>query len=515
MSGCSSDGATAASVPILAARGLSKSFPGVRALSEVDFDVLPGEVHVLVGENGAGKSTLVKILSGLYRADAGELLLGGERATFSSPTDALAAGLATVHQEFNLCTNRTVAENVFLGREPMRAGFVDRRRRAHETGELMRQLDVEVDPNARVRELGVAQHQMVEILKALAIGQFRALIMDEPTAALSRHEIAVLFRVIRSLCERGVGVVYISHRLEEIAQVGDRVTVFRDGRRVATERVADIDADRIIELMVGRPVTQMFPDRRASPSEVALEVADLTLRSGRAREVSFSVRRGEVLGLFGLVGAGRTETLRAVLGAERRESGSISVSGRPRRVSSPGRGLALGLGLAPEDRKREGIFPFLSVAENIGAASLGKLRRGPFLSPRTVREAALHYVDAMRIATPDVRLRIRSLSGGNQQKCILARLLAADTEVLLLDEPTRGIDVGAKAAIYQLINGLAADGKAVVMVSSDLTEVIGMCDRVLVFRKGQIAAEFRRGELSEQAIMRAALPASLEAEGVA
>jgi ribose transport system ATP-binding protein len=502
--------------PVLAARRLSKSFPGVQALANVDFDVWPGEVHVLLGENGAGKSTLVKLLSGIYSPDAGEILLDGEAVAFTSPNAALRVGIATVHQEFNLCMHRTVAENVFLGREPRRGGLLDRRTRSRDTRELMRRLDVEIDPGARVADLGVAQRQMVEILKALAVGSFRVLIMDEPTAALSRHEIDVLFRVIGSLCDRGVGVVYISHRLEEIEQIGRRLTVFRDGRRVATERVGAIDTDRIIELMVGRPVKQLFPDRSGSPSdETALEVSGLTLRSGRAKDVSLAVRRGEVLGLFGLVGAGRTETVRAVVGAEPAESGTVKVLGRPRRITSPRQAVRLGIGLAPEDRKQEGIFPHMSVAENIAVATLSKVGWGAFVGPGAMHRAVSHFVESMRIVTPSLRTPLRSLSGGNQQKCILARLLAADTDVLLLDEPTRGIDIGARAAIYELINQLAAGGKAVVLVSSDLTEVMGMCDRVMVLRKGRAVAEFERAELTEQEIMRAALPASLEDEEAA
>jgi ribose transport system ATP-binding protein len=502
-------------VPVLAAEGLRKAFPGVQALDGVDFDVRPGEVHVLVGENGAGKSTLVRILSGIYHPDAGRVRLDGEPVHFKAPHEALDAGVATVHQEFNLCTYRTVAENVFLGREQRRLGFLDRRRRARETTELMGQLDINVDPNARIKDLGIAERQLVEILKALAIGRFRLVIMDEPTAALSRHEIEALFRVIGRLRDRGVGVIYISHRLEEIEQIGDRVTVLRDGSRITTSPVGELSTDEVIEHMVGRPMEQLFPERETTPGDPVLQVTDLTLRSGRAREISFAVHRGEVLGLFGLIGAGRTETIKALLGVEERTAGTITVLGDAQRIASPRRALELGLGIAPEDRKRDGIFAHLSVAQNISIASLHTLSRGPFVTPKAMQDAASRYVDSMRIATPNTAVAIEKLSGGNQQKCIVARLLAADTEVLLLDEPTRGIDVGARQAVYELINDLAARGKAIVMISSDLPEVVGMCDRVLVFRKGVVSAEFQRPHLSEQAIMHAAVPLSLEADEAA
>ncbi len=498
---------------LLEARGLSKAFPGVKALDGVDFAVLPGEVHVLLGENGAGKSTLVKHLAGVYQPDAGQLFMDGEPVSWSGPNDALAAGIVTVYQEFNLAQYMTVAQNVFLGQEPMKRGFVDRRERARRTKELMKQLDIDIDPHARVESLGVAQRQMVEILRALASSKLRLLILDEPTAAISRHEIDVLFGVLRRLRDRGVGMVYISHRLEEIEQIGDRVTVFRDGQKIATHAVGEVDTDRIIELMVGRPMTQFFPDRtNERSSEVLLDVRDLTLASGRAREVSFDVRRGEIVGLFGLVGAGRSETVRALFGAEPVASGTITVDGREVSVRSPKSAVRLGFGFAPEERKEEGIVPYMTVAQNISIASMGKVSRGPFVSRAKTDRVARHYVDALRIATPGVSTRIRSLSGGNQQKCIIARLLAAESEILLLDEPTRGIDVGAKAAVYDLINDLAADGKAVLVVSSDLVEVMGMCDRVIVFRKGRVAAEFERDAFSEQALLRAAVPESLEAE---
>jgi ribose transport system ATP-binding protein len=498
--------------PLIEARDLWKAFPGVQALKSVDFDLRHGEVHVLVGENGAGKSTLVKIFSGVYNPDRGSVFLREEPVVQQTPRDALQAGIATVYQEFNLAPEMTVAQNVFLGQEPTRRGLVDRRALRRRTRQLMEQLDVQFDPDALVRDLGVAQQQIVEILKALAIERFSVLIMDEPTAALSRHEIDVLFGVIDRLRRRGVGVIYISHRLEEIARIGDRVTVFRDGEHVATRGVHEFTHEEIIERMIGRPVTQIFPERRSEPGEALLGVHGLTLKSGRARDVSFTLRRGEVLGLFGLIGAGRTEAVRGVFGLDAVDRGVVEVSGRRVTIRSPKRAVQLGLGLAPEDRKAEGILPFMSVADNINIASLDKVSVGPFTSRSKIQKVASRLAQTLRIAMPSTRTEIRFLSGGNQQKCILARLLAAESDILLLDEPTRGIDVGARAGIYELINELAAQGKAVLMISSDLVEIMGMSDLVVVFREGRIAASFKRALISEAAIMRAAVPERLEVE---
>ncbi len=498
---------------MLEARDVSKAFPGVQALAAVDFSVKAGEVHVLLGENGAGKSTLVKVLSGVYQPDEGALWMRGEPLSLGTPNDALAAGIVTVYQEFNLVPYMTVAQNVFLGQEPIRGRFLDRRQIERRTRAMLQELEVDLDPGARVLDLGVAHRQIVEIVKALTVSGLDVLIMDEPTAAISRHEIEVLFRLIRRLRDRGVGVLYISHRLEEIEQIGDRVTVFRDGRRISTDRVGDVTTDELIRRMVGREVTRMFPDASGTPAETALDVQHLTLRDGRVRDAAFSVRRGEVVGLFGLVGAGRTEAVRALVGLESTSRDSVvRLFGRPLRRRSPRSAMQHGLGLAPEERKRDGIVPAMTVAANICLASMDDVSTGPFVSGPRMRKAASHYVSALNIVTPSLTTPIRSLSGGNQQKCILARLLAADADVLVLDEPTRGIDVGAKAAVYDLIRDLTEAGKAVLVVSSDLVEVIGLCDRVVVVREGRVTAEFSRAEATEEAIMRAAVPDTLEAE---
>jgi ribose transport system ATP-binding protein len=483
-------------------------------LTAVDFTVRPAEVHVVVGENGAGKSTLIKILAGAYHPDRGEVLVHGAAVAWDGPRDALAAGIATVYQEFTLIPHMTVTRNIMLGQEPTRWGFMDDAEINRRAESLIHELDVDLNPQMIVSDLRVAYRQLVEILKALAVPNVKVLILDEPTAALSKREIEILFGVLRRLRERGVGIVYISHRLEEVHAIGDVVTVLRDGHVVAHRAVSDIDTDSMIELMIGRPATQIFPPRKVDIGPAVLRVERLTLADGRANDVSFEVRRGEVVGCFGLVGAGRTELARGLFGLHKVRGGVIEVDGRAVRVSSPKRGFRLGLGLAPEDRKQDGIVAAMSVSQNINLSSLRKAMRGPFLSPARMEQRASEYIREMRIATPNPATEISSLSGGNQQKCILSRLLAADVDILLLDEPTRGIDVGAKAEVYRLINGLAASGKAILMISSDLLEIIGMSDRVVVFRQGRVAATFDREHATEGAIMRVAVPARLESDDV-
>ncbi len=498
--------------PVVQVNQVWKAFPGVQALAGVDFSVRPGAVHVVVGENGAGKSTLIKILAGAYHPDRGEVLVDGVAVAWNGPRDALKAGVATVYQEFTLIPHMTVARNILLGQEPTRRGFMDEAEINRRVQSLISELDLELNPRVLVSDLRVARRQLVEILKALAVPNVQVLILDEPTAALSQREIDILFGVLQRLKRRGVGIVYISHRLEEVHKIGDVVTVLRDGHVVANRAVSDIDTDLMIELMIGRPVTQIFPARKVDIGPAVLSVEGLTLADGSATDVSFQVRRGEVVGCFGLIGAGRTEVVRGIFGLNRVRSGVIEVGGRAVRVGSPKRAVRLGLGLAPEDRKEDGIVAAMSVSQNINLASLRKAMRGPFISPRKMDRRASEYIREMRIATPDPRTEISSLSGGNQQKCILSRLLAADADILLLDEPTRGIDVGAKSEVYRLINELAASGKAILMISSDLLEIIGMSDRVLVFRKGRVAATLSREQATEGAIMRLAVPARLESD---
>jgi ribose transport system ATP-binding protein len=494
---------------LLAAQGISKRFPGVNALTDVSLDVQRGEAHVLLGENGAGKSTLIKTFSGVHIPDAGEIRLEGRTLALASPRDASDAGIVTVFQELNIVPGLTVAENVFLGRELRGARFLRRRAMERRTAELAHEIGIALDPGTLGARLGVAQAQMTVILRALAAEQLKVLIMDEPTAVLSRHEIEQLFAVVRRLKSRGVGIIYISHRLEEIAQIGDRVTVLRDGHWVRTDSVDDVDTEALVESMVGRPVGHVFPGREANLGEVALSLDRLAV-APRVRRVSLDVRRGEVLGLFGLVGAGRTETLRALFGADPMNDGRLVIGGRTVLVASPREAMARGLGLAPEDRRNQGIVPDMTVAENIALSSLERLRSKAVLRPARVTALGEEYKRSMRIATSSLETRIATLSGGNQQKCVLARLIAADCDVLLLDEPTRGIDVGARSEIYALINGLVERGKAVIVASSDLHEIMGVSDRVLVFRRGVVNGEFTRATISEQAVMRAAVPDRLE-----
>jgi ribose transport system ATP-binding protein len=495
--------------PLLSAHGVTKRFPGVMALTDVSFDLRAGEAHVLLGENGAGKSTLIKAFSGVHVPDEGELRLEGEAIGLASPRDAADAGIVTVFQELNLVPGLTVAENVFLGRETRSGGFLRRAAMRRRTAELAREMGIDLDPDVRVDRLGVAQAQMTVILRAMAAERLKVLIMDEPTAVLSRHEIEQLFTVVHRLKARGVGIIYISHRLEEIARIGDRVTVLRDGGWVRTDVVGEVETDALVESMVGRPLGQVFPPRHADIGEVAVSLTGLTAEP-RVRGISLAVRHGEVLGLFGLMGAGRTETLRALFGADPIQAGEIVVGGRRVLAASPREAMAMGLGLAPEDRRSQGIVPDMSIADNIALSSLGRSRVGPFLRPGKVRAVGTTYRDSMRIASPGVRTAVRTLSGGNQQKCVLARLMAADCDVLLLDEPTRGIDVGARSEIYALINGLVEEGKAVIVASSDLPEILGIADRVLVFRRGVVSAELARDEATEQAVMRAAVPDRLD-----
>ena len=501
--------------PILELRGIAKSFGATVALDAVDFTLLPGEVHVLVGENGAGKSTLVKVMSGATRPDTGTLLVQGAERSFRGPREAMDAGVATVYQEFSLVPHLTVTENLFLGRERLRGRFLDRASMSSRTRELIDGLDIGISPHARIIDLGVAQLQMVEIMRALIGDSFNVLILDEPTAALARHEIDVLFRVVRSLAARGVGIVYISHRLEEIHEIGHRVTVLRDGRRIVTRDVADVDHDALVEWMVGRSFDQMVPTRSVVPDDERLAVHELTLHSGRARRVTFTVRAGEVLGVFGLMGAGRTETMRGLFGVDRVASGRVLVDGRPVTIRSARQAFRSGLGMAPEDRQREGIIPDSSLIDNISLSSLGRVSTGPLVSQGAMRRRAGAYIQRLRITASGPDAPLRSLSGGNQQKSVLARLLAADSDVLILDEPTRGIDVGAKHEVYELINDLARAGKAVVFVSSDLPEVVAMADRVAVFQRGRLVTILEREEVTEETVLRAAVPEKVEADDAA
>jgi len=502
---------------LLAARGISKSFPGVKALDDVGITVRRGRLNALLGENGAGKSTLMNILAGVFPPDEGEVLLDGRSVRFKNPREAQEAGIAIIFQELNLIPYLSVAENIFLGREPLTPlGLIDYGRMNRAAKTLVEQLELDVDPRTPVARLRVGAQQVVEIAKAISFDS-RVIIMDEPTSAITEQEIEVLFRLIRKLKQRGVGIIYITHKLNELPQIADDVTVFRDGRFIASEPFAGLTHERMIQLMVGRDLSELFPKTAAPIGENVLEVRHVSLRHPEragdfvVRDVSFAVRSGEVVGLFGLMGAGRTELLQTIFGLHPHAStGTIRVDGRPRHVRSPAQAIDAGLALAPEDRKADGLVLSMSVAENVSLACLDRTLQLGLLQPQRERELVGRLVERLAVKTPSLNQQVRNLSGGNQQKVVLAKWLATEPKVLLLDEPTRGIDVNAKKEIYAIIDELARSGLGVVMVSSELPEILAIADRILVLAEGRLTAEFRRGEATEENILKAALPAARE-----
>lgn len=486
---------------LLRMEGVRKTFPGVVALDSVDFDLRRGEVHVLLGENGAGKSTLIKMLSGAYRPDGGRILVEGREVRVQGAQDAEKLGIATIYQEFNLVPDLTVAENIFLGRQPRRLGLIDRGRMEAEAAKLLERVGLTVPPRTKCRELGIARLQMVEIAKALSLDA-RVLIMDEPTAVLTSEEVAKLFSIVRALRADGVAVVFITHHLDEIAALGDRVTVIRDGRSV--EQVpASTPEDDLVRLMVGRSIEQQYPRERPEAVESAeplLSVRGLS-RAGAFQDVSFDVRAGEVVGVAGLVGAGRTEVARAVFGADPYDAGTVEVRGARLRGGDVNAAMAAGIGLVPEDRKGQGLLLDASVEENLGLVTLRSATRAGLVDRAAQSAAAAKIAEQLGVRMAGPHQHARTLSGGNQQKVVIGKWLLADTKVLILDEPTRGIDVGAKVEIYQLVNELTASGHAVLMISSDLPEVLGMSDRVLVMAGGRLAGELSADEATQDAVM--------------
>ena len=489
--------------PLIEMSGIVKDFPGVHALADCRFELLPGEVHALVGENGAGKSTLMKILDGVYKRDAGTIKFKGSDVEIPNTATAQRLGISMIHQELNLMPHLTVAQNIFIGREPHgRLPFVLAEKALNESAAaLFDKLRLHLDPRKRVSALTVAQQQMVEIAKALSFNA-SVLIMDEPTAALTDKEIDELFRITRQLRGEGVGIVHISHRLQELKQISDRVTVMRDGHVINTLATADATIEQIISMMVGRTIFEAAPEvpEVANP-EVVLEVRNLN--RGRAiRDVSFSVHRGEIVGIAGLVGAGRTEVARAIFGADPIDSGEILIHGKKVKISGPIDAVHQGIGYLSEDRKRYGLALGLNVETNVVMASLHRFvgRLGIVRSGLT-RVAAERQVQNLAIKTPSLSQRVRNLSGGTQQKVVVAKWLTADTEILFFDEPTRGIDVGAKSEIYQLLNALAQEGKAIVMISSDLPEILRMSHRILVMCEGRVTGELTAAEANQEKIM--------------
>ncbi|MEV4243701.1 sugar ABC transporter ATP-binding protein [Streptosporangium canum] len=488
--------------PLLLMKGIVKQFPGVRALDGVDLEVLPGEVHCLLGQNGAGKSTLIKTLAGAHQPDEGTITLGGEPVRLSSPIAAIRLGISTIYQELDLVEGLSVAENVFLGHEPARLGFVGQGEANRATRALLERLGHgEIRPTTQVGRLSPAARQVVSMARALS-HDTRLIIMDEPSAALAHDEVDNLFRIIRELTAQGVAVVYISHRLEEIRQIGDRVTVLKDGRTVAVGLPAkDTPTRQIVSLMTGRNVEHVFPPRRDGPAtgEEVLRVEGLTV-PGVFADVSFTVRAGEIVGLAGLVGSGRSEIIEAVYGA-RRFSGRVVVEGRPVRRGGTTGAVRLGMGLAPEERKAQALLLDQSVTRNISLASLGRYSRFGWLDRRREAEDARALVETLDIRPPDPDRPVKTLSGGNQQKAVLARWLLNGRKLLLLDEPTRGVDVGARAELYAVIRGLAEEGVGVLLVSSEVPEVLGLADRVLVIREGTIIHEADAGDLDEHRVL--------------
>ncbi len=482
-------------------RGISKTFPGVRALDNVDFQVRRGEVHALVGENGAGKSTLMKILAGAQMADTGSIVVDGETVVIDSPQKAMTLGISIIYQEFNLVPFLSAAENIFLGREPKSSipGFVDFKTMYAESQRLIDDLGVSLDIQTPVNKLSVAQQQMVEIAKATS-RKSTIIAMDEPSATLTEHELIRLFDLIARLKSQGVSIVYISHRLEEVFQIADRVTVFRDGHVVGTKPVGELDRESIIQMMVGREIKQQIPKEITEPGSVVLELKNVT-RKGVIENISFQVRAGEVVGLAGLVGAGRTEVARVIFGADPYDSGEIYLNGNILKVKGPRDAIRSRIGLVTEDRKALGLILGMAVRENITLANLDSISSLSFIQQGKERAVAKKYVNDLSIKTPSIEQHVQNLSGGNQQKVVLAKWLFTDSKVLIFDEPTRGIDVGSKVEIYQLMNQLAASGAALIMISSELPEILGMSDRILVMHEGQIAGELTREEATQEKVM--------------
>mgnify|MGYP004538196611 CR=1 FL=1 len=486
---------------ILRMTGIQKYFPGVHALDNAQLEVRAGEVMALVGENGAGKSTLMKILTGVYTKDAGTIELFGEPVEIHGPKDAQDKGVCIVHQELNLMQHLTVAENIYIGREPTKGLLLNKVEQNRMTDELMQSLHLHIPAKTPVKQLTVAKQQMVEIAKSLSYNNTRLLVMDEPSAALTESEIEDLFTFIRRLKATGVGIIYISHRMDELKQITDRITVMRDGQYVDTVVTAETPIEKVVQMMVGRVIYEEPKTHSAVPADAPVVLEAEHLVSDDVKDVSFQLRKGEILGFAGLMGAGRTETARLLFGADPREKGTIRINGREVAIRSPRDAVAAGIGYLSEDRKRYGLCLGLSVADNTVLASLEKFTAGPFVSDRKIDDTSAGYVEKVRTKTPGVRTLVRSLSGGNQQKVVLSKWLLNDCDILIFDEPTRGIDVGAKSEIYKLMTQLTEEGKSIIMISSELPELLRMSDRIVVMCEGRKTGELDIAEATQEKIM--------------
>ncbi len=485
---------------LLEMSGIQKYFPGVHALDNASLTVCKGEVHALVGENGAGKSTLMKVLSGIYKKDGGTIKLRGKEIEASDPKHAQELGIGIIHQELNLMPHLTVAQNIFIGKEPMNGMFINKNSENKRAREMLKALHMEIDPTLRIGRLTVAKQQMVEIVKVLSYDS-ELLILDEPTAALTENEIQELFNVIRQLREKGHGIIYISHRLDELPQICDRVTVMRDGQYIDTKKISELTKEQIISMMVGRVIYEKPKEKSTVPqgSPVVLKVEHLNAEN--VKDVSFELRKGEVLGFAGLVGAGRTETMRALFGADPSQSGVISVNGKRVTIKSPSDAIANGICYLSEDRKQFGLALGLNLRDNCVMASLDNFTFGPFTKDKKIDEVTREYVEKIDIKTPSVKQIVRNLSGGNQQKAIVAKWLIKNSDILIFDEPTRGIDVGAKQEIYKLMNILAAEGKSIIMISSEMPELLRMSDRLIIMCEGAVTGELDISETTQEKIM--------------
>lgn len=485
---------------ILELKKISKRFGGVEVLHEVSFSLKPGEVHALLGENGAGKSTLVKVITGVHQPDGGEIYLNEELVRFSDSLASRQAGIAAIYQELSLFPDLDVAENIFIGRQPTtKAGRIDWARLYREAGQLLASLGVQLDLKKKARLLSIAQQQMVEIARAFSI-HARILIMDEPTSSLTLNEVADLFRLVRRLRAEGTAIIFISHRIEELFELADRVTVLRDGAYIGTRPTGEVTRDELIRMMVGRTIANLYPKQPVQPGEVVMEVEGLC-RAGVFEDISFNVRRGEIVGMAGLVGAGRTEVARVIFGVDPATAGTIKINGKARTISSPEQAIRLGVAYVPEDRQIHGLILQMDIVANISLPLLKEYSRGGWLRDQKERSAAFKSARQLEVRASHILQKAGELSGGNQQKVLLARWLATKPFILILDEPTRGIDVGTKAAVHALMSRLAMEGMAILMISSELPEVLGMSDRVLVMREGRMTAQLSREEATQEKIL--------------